>query len=138
MKIHAYLSDTLQRFRSRSMNHPIGIYWDGKVLNCYQNGVRFKLKDIFSFCFVSKVPFKGILLPKDIRLLIEAQEFIDSHADDVIIVPKEFGFLIYKHGNGTPNPMLVFELNFISIKGFIPILFSKLIPQLRMVLSNVG
>ena len=138
MKIYNYLTESLNRFRSRSLNHLMVFRWDGYNMKVYQNGNTFVLSRLFSGCIMPKSFIKGIIFPKDLKKFIEAQDFIDSNKEDIIISPAEWGYDIYRINKEKGNPLLVYELKFYSVKGKLPVFVAKwLMPKVRTALKNL-
>jgi len=138
MKVYTNLTNTLNRFRNKSTTHSMAFNWSGTSMKLYQNGSVFTISDIFQGCFMPKGEVKGIILPNDIDKFIEVQDFIDGNLEDIIISPQKWGYNILKLNPKGGDPLLVHELRFYSIKGFLPLLFCKLIfPKMRIALKNV-
>lgn len=138
MKLYIILTTALNRFRNKSLNHPISFLWDGSAMKLYQNGATFVMSDLFTGCFMPNRRVKGIILPKDIDNFIDAQNFMDNNSDDIIISPIKWGYKIYKINKKGGNPLLVKELKFYSIKGKFPLFITKLLfPKIRVALKNV-
>jgi hypothetical protein len=137
MKIHKLLTNALNRFRTRSMTHPIAFSWNGNSMTVYQNGSKFVMTDIFSGCIMPENKVKGLLLPKEINELVRIQQYIDDNINDLLIAPAEWGYNIYKLNPTGPNPLLVEELRFFSIKGWLPVWLAKLQKEFRIALNNV-
>ena len=140
MKIFNILTSELNKFRVKSMTHPMAFRWDGQSMTLYQSGSIFTLKGIFQGCFMPNTLVKGILLPKDLNKLIEIQEYVDNNIYDLMLTPRKWGYDIYKLNStkGGGNPLLVHELRLFSIKSFLPVLLCKwFVPSLRIPLKNV-
>lgn len=138
MKLYRYISDSLNRFRTRSTTHLMGFRWNGSNMKFYQNGSTFILSNLFSGSIMPNALVRGVILPKDVRKFIEVQHFIDNNTEDIIIAPAKWGYDIYILNKEGGNPLLVHELRFYSIKGSIPLFFAKwLLPGVRTALKNL-
>jgi hypothetical protein len=137
MKIYNIITKSLDRFRTRSLTHPIAFYWDGDSMKIYQNGSSFVMKELFSGCFMPSSPVKGLILPEEINNLVETQQYIDDNISDLVISPSKWGYNIYKLNQGG-NPFLVRELKFYSVKGSIPLFFARLWSKdIKIALKNI-
>jgi hypothetical protein len=138
MKVYKTLTKSLDRFRTRSITHPMAFSWNGTSMMLYQNGSKFVISDLFSGCFMPSKTVKGIILPTTLSSMLDAQQFIDDNLEDLLISPKKWGYDIYKLNPNNANPLLVHELRFYSIKGIFPVFIAKFFfKDLRVALKNV-
>lgn len=138
MKVYTILTKALNRFRTRSITHPMAFSWNGMAMTYYQNGSTFTISDLFSGCFMPSKKVRGIILPTDLSKMIEVQQYIDDNLDDLMLTPRKWGYDVYKLNPNNANPLLVHELRFYSIKGILPIFIAKfLYKDLRIALKNV-
>jgi hypothetical protein len=137
MRIKNVLSNSLSRFRTVPIKKPMLLSWDsqGFMIFKYQTG-KFTMKDVFNYCITdTKYDREFVLLPKDIKEFLDIQHYIDNTNDELIIVPKEYGFDILKvQDNG--NPLLVFEQRFWSVKNQLILWFLKFTPKYSTLMKN--
>lgn len=137
--INNILSRALNRFRIRSRNNVTAFNWDGiSSMKFYQNGSTYVLTEVFSGCKMPKHPVTGLIFPRDINKFVEIQQYIDTHNDTIIIAPAEWGYDIYNMELNKPNPVLVYELRFFSIKRPFYIKLARILNSTyRLALDNV-
>lgn len=135
MALRYELSSSLNRFRSISVNHPLAFKWEKGVMTYYQLGKKWNMSKLFLSCYMPKYA-KGIILPSDIKKLLIMENNLAGYDDNVIIVPKDFGFDIMKpSGSG---PIVIDEIRFYSIKNRLVMHFMKWIPSFKGLLTMVN
>jgi hypothetical protein len=138
MKIYPIITKNLDKFRTRSLTHPISFMWNGSSMILYQNGSKFTLKEIFSGCIMPNKIVRGLILPEELDNLLDIQQYVDDNINDLIISPAKWGYDIYRLNPKGPGPLLVKELRFYSIKGAIPNFIASLWDrEIRIALKNV-
>lgn len=135
MALRYELSSSLNRFRSISVNHPIAYKWDKGVMTYYQLGKKWNMSKLFTNCYMPKYS-KGIILPKDIKKLLILENNLSNYDENIIIVPKEFGFDIMKPS--ASGPIVVDEIRLYSIKNKFVMYFMKWIPSFKNILTMVN
>lgn len=135
MTLRYELSTTLNRFRSISINHPIAYKWEKGVMTYYQLGKKWSMSKLFQSCHMPKYS-KGVILPNDVKKLLKMESNLANYGEEIIIVPKEFGFDIMKpSGSG---PLVHDEIRFYSIKNRFVMYFMQWIPSFKSILTMVN
>lgn len=135
MELRRELSLSLNRFRSISINHPIAFKWEKGVMTYYQSGKKWSMSKLFTNCYMPKYS-KGVILPNDIKKLLLIESRLSTYNDDIIIVPKEFGWDVMKaSGSG---PTVIEEIRLYSIKNKFVMYAMKWLPQFKHILRMVN
>lgn len=136
MNLRAELTQSITRFRTTSVNHPIGFIWKDNTMTFYQSGKRWVMSKVFHSCYMPG-NCKGILLPRDIKKLLLVENKLMDLKEDLIIVPKEFGFdLLLPNEFG--DPLLIEEVRFYSIKNSLILFFMKFVTPFKGLLKNIN
>lgn len=136
MTLRAELTQSINRFRSISINHPVGFTWKNNVMTFYQLGKRWTMSSLFHSCYMPSSS-RGILLPRDVKKLLLLENQIIDAKESLIIVPKMFGFdLMVPNENG--NPILLDEIRFYSIRKPIILFFMKFFNPFKGLLKNIN
>lgn len=137
MTIKNALSASLNRFRTVSKNHPIGVVWNNNVMTFHQLSSKFNISLLFEYCYMPKGGrHKGVILPKTIDLFLEAQHYLENSEESVFVVPRVWGFDILKP-NKTGDPLIVYEIRFRSIDNPIVMWFLRWIPEFSTLMKNI-
>lgn len=136
MTIKNILSSTLNRFRTVSVKHPIGVVWENKNMTLYQRGLKFNINNIFEYCYMPVKKKRAIILPHNIGKFLEAQHYLDNSEESVFVVPKEWGFDIMKP-NKSGDPLVVYEIRFYSVKNKLVLFLMRWMPQFSALMKNL-
>lgn len=134
MTLREDLGNFLNRFRSISINHPIAYRWRNGIMTYYQLGKKWNMSKLFHSCYMPRKS-NGVLLPKDVKKLLLIEMELSDYKDNVIIVPKEFGFDLMKPTES--GPVLLDEVRFYSIKNKLVMYLLNWIPSFKGVLKMV-
>lgn len=138
MNIKTTLTTSLNRLRTLSINHPLGLKWDKNgTMTVFQLGTKFTLSTLFDYCYMPKKNAKAIIFSDSIMELLEVQHYLENEGENSIIVPREWGFDILKP-NRSGNPLLVHEVRFYSVKNPLVLWYMKSIPKFRAILKNIS
>lgn len=137
MTIKLALTSTLNRFRTLSINHPIGLKWNRNgTMTVYQLGTKFTISNLFDYCYMPKRTKRAVLFSDEIMRLIEIQHYLENEGDEVTVVPVQWGFDILKPNRGG-DPLVVEEVRFYSVKNSIVLWYMNFIPKFRAILKNI-
>lgn len=136
MSLKHELISTINRFRTTSVKHPIGVIWKNNMMTFYQGGKKWNVNKLF-FSSYKPTKAKGILMPSDIIKLLEIEQKLQNENGELIVVPKELGFDILAP-NKTGNPLLVDEVRFMTITNKYVLWYMGYLSEFRALVKNLN
>lgn len=136
MSLKQEIINSIDRFRTISINHPVGFIWKDNMMTFYQLGKKWTISKVFKSCYKPK-KVKGIILPRDIKNLLVIGNELQNSTEEVIIVPKELGFDLLKP-NDSGNPLLMEELRFFSIRNKLVLFSMRFLPEFSSLMKTLN
>lgn len=136
MTLRTELINSINRFRTVSINHPVGFIWKNNVMTFYQLGKKWTMSKLFHSCYMPRKA-RGVILPDTIKRLLTTESAMTGYSEDLIIVPKELGFDLLKP-NPEGDPILLDEIRFVSVKNKLVYFFMRFIPAFRPIVLTMN
>jgi hypothetical protein len=136
MSLKQDIINAIDRFRTTSINHPVGVIWKNNQMSFYQLGKKWVISKVFTYCYKPK-SIKGVILPRDIKKLLMVETKLRETNIEYIIVPKELGFDILTP-NDSGDPILLEEIRFISISNKLVLWYMSFTPQFKSILKTLN